>query len=248
MTVSFAAQFGETTISSVVPGGLTSNQISNNGSSIVTVTGTLSEINTTLAAFGGLTYTPPTIGTTSDELGITASDGLGDTGQASILLTLGSTLTITLPGTLQTLPANTMSAMQGVSLDDLGGLSVANTVATFSVTNGTLALLTNVPGGLTASQILGNGTGLVTVLAPVSAINATLSADHGLVYDPNSGYVGADNLSITAEDSQQHTAAGNVAIAVVGSLAINVPTTTLLVPVGGQSEFGITLGGRGVRQ
>ncbi len=245
VTVSLAAQYGAVTISSAVAGGLTSNQISNNGTSNVIVTATLAEINSTLAASGGLTYTPPAIVVASDELGITASDGLGDTSTALILLTLGNGLTINVPSPAQTLPANTASAIQGVSLDDPGGLPTANTVATFSVANGTLSFSTNVPGGLTASQILGNGSSILTILAPVAAINATLAADHGLVYDPNSGYVGADNLCITAEDSLQHTAACNVAIGVVGALTINVPTTTLSVPANGQNEFGITLSAAG---
>ena len=53
-----------------------------------------------------------------------------------------------------------------------------NIVVTLSVAHGTLTLLTNVTGGITAGQITGgaNGTASITLTATQNQINATLAA------------------------------------------------------------------------
>src|SRR6185437_16971216 len=97
-------------------------------------------------------------------------------------------LSIATPAGPQVVKENGAVAIAGVALLNPAAPPTANVVATFSVEHGNLSLLTNVVGGLTAGQILGNGTGLVTVLAPVSAIGATLAAASGLTYIVDTGY------------------------------------------------------------
>ena len=123
---------------------------------------------------------------------------------------------------------NRDASITGISLND-PITPLANVVTTFAVEHGSLSFLTNIASGLTAGQILGNGTNLVTILAPVASINATLAVPNGLIYTPGVGYTGADNLSITSEDPLEDTANANVALAVAGPISITVPTTTQLV-------------------
>lgn len=51
-----------------------------------------------------------------------------------------------------------------------------------SVGHGTLTLATEIPGGVTAGELAGNGTGTVTILSSRSQINTTLADPFGLLY------------------------------------------------------------------
>ena len=48
--------------------------------------------------------------------------------------------------------------------------------------HGTLTVLTDVSGGLTAAGVSGNGTGTVVLTGTATQINTTLAASNGLVY------------------------------------------------------------------
>jgi Bacterial Ig domain len=74
----FAVEQGTLSLlTSGATGGVTAGDVFDNGTAEVTVYGTLSEINTTLATAGGLTYTEPSAPSGSDDLGI--SDDLSVT-------------------------------------------------------------------------------------------------------------------------------------------------------------------------
>ena len=62
--------------------------------------------------------------------------------------------------------------------------------------HGSLTLLTNVSGGLTAGEITGNGTGNLSVSATQAQFNATLAANNGLVYLNGAGFSGTDTLTV----------------------------------------------------
>ena len=193
----------------------------------------------------GLTYAPINGYTGSDNLGITAIDPLLNTASANISLTVNTPLTIAVPGGTQLVGVNSDASIAGISLKD-PLMPLANTVTTFAVKYGSLSFSTSVAGGLTAGQILGNGTNLVTILAPASVINATLSDANGLVYTPNSGFIGADNLSITSEDTLENTANANVALAVVGPLSITGPTSTQFAPANATMGFVVSVNDPGL--
>ncbi len=55
-------------------------------------------------------------------------------------------------------------------------------------TDGTLIVRTNVAGGVTAGQVTGNGTNVVTLTAPLAAVNATLANATGLVFTPSANF------------------------------------------------------------
>ncbi|MEM9731884.1 MAG: choice-of-anchor C family protein [Pseudomonadota bacterium] len=74
------------------------------------------------------------------------------------------------------------------------------TLVTLSVLNGTLVVDETVPGGLTSSQVTNNGTGVVSLLGTLTAINTTLGSFEGLAYTGNLNFTGNDTLTIVADD------------------------------------------------
>ena len=88
---------------------------------------------------------------------------------------------------------------------------------TLVVTNGTVALSTAVSGGITSSQVTGNGTASVTITAPLAAIDATLADANGLTYTPTSDYSGPDTLALSASDPLSNTKTASVSITVTST-------------------------------
>jgi type VI protein secretion system component Hcp len=77
--------------------------------------------------------------------------------------------------------------------DTSGGLQLV-----LSVGHGTMTLATDIPGGVTAGEVVGNGTGTVTILSTRGQINTTLADPFGLLYATLSN---ADTeLSLTLTD------------------------------------------------
>ena len=101
--------------------------------------------------------------------------------------------------------------------------SAANVTVTLSVAHGTLALNTAVLGGLTAAQITGDGTGTITITAPLSAINATLTNATGLTYTPVSNFNGADVLNANINDLGNTGTGG----ALIASATANIVVATV---------------------
>jgi hypothetical protein len=135
---------------------------------------------------------------TSRTISFTAFDGLiyGDT----------STATVTVVG-VDDAPTNTTGGAVATSEDSAGvavtGLSVsdpdsASLTVTLAVGRGTVTIDTGVPGGVTAGQVSGNGTGSVTLTGTQSEINATLAAALGVVYTPTANVNGPDTLTMTS--------------------------------------------------
>jgi hypothetical protein len=114
-------------------------------------------------------------------------------------------------------PVNTLpssySGLQETPLT-LTGISVADPDAgsaseqlSFSIGTGTLTVSTSIGGGVTAGQVTGNGTGSVSVTAPLAAINATLADPAGLVFTPPED--GGSSLTLTmAANDLGHTGVG----------------------------------------
>ena len=104
-------------------------------------------------------------------------------------------------GPLSVSPTGTL-AISGVSVGDASLQAASDNVQlTLAVQQGTLNVATGISGGVTSAQVLGNGTGTVTVTAPLAAVDALLAAASGLSYAPKSGAAGtSDNLTVTAND------------------------------------------------
>ena len=71
---------------------------------------------------------------------------------------------------------------------------------TLQVGQGTLFLRDDVAGGLVAGDISGNGTDTVTVQSSLAGLNETLQAFNGVVYTPDTGFTGDDQLTVTSND------------------------------------------------
>jgi ELWxxDGT repeat protein len=104
----------------------------------------------------------------------------------------------TVPGA-QTAAEDAPLAITGLSIADLDA-GTGTVQVTLAVSNGKLTLRTDVPGGLTAASLSGNGTNSVTLTGTVAQIYATLAATGGLVYLGNANYSGADLLTVTTND------------------------------------------------
>jgi VCBS repeat-containing protein len=96
----------------------------------------------------------------------------------------------------------------------------------FSVTNGRLDVLPGLTGGLSASQITGNGSNLVRLDATPDQINLTLTSEGGFIFTPNVGFSGNAELTIHAND-QGYTGAGGVG---TDSMTVTITVTAANTP------------------
>jgi Ca2+-binding RTX toxin-like protein len=89
----------------------------------------------------------------------------------------------------------------GMSISDVDANPATDLVSvTLDVDHGTLAILTNVSGGITSGQIVSQDADTISILATINQINATLAAPGGLTYTPDPDYNGADTVEITTSD------------------------------------------------
>lgn len=217
---------GKLTVRTDVSGGVAAGKVQGNGSSTVTLTGSLTQINATLAASGALKYRGNTDFNGSDTITVTANDK-GNTGTGGAK-TASKTVAITVSAvndapvvtapTTRTVPPNTDFALTGISVADD---ATSDIQVTLVAGKGSLTLLTNVSGGLTSTGVAGNGTKSVTLTGTPAKIKATLEASGGLKYRADSNYTGADTLTITAND-QGKTGTGGTPLTHSKSVAITV--------------------------
>src|SRR5262249_49091698 len=154
----------------------------------------------TLANATGLTYHPAFNYNGADTLTVTANDN-GNTGSGGALtdtktvaISIGAVNNppvVTVPGA-QAVNQDTDLMIPGISVSDVDAGDAPNFLLTLSALHGTVTLRTDVPGGLTAADLTGNGTGTVTATATLAHINATLAAANGVTYHPSQDYNGPD--------------------------------------------------------
>ncbi len=176
---------------------------------------------------GRLTWTPTTAQRGNHAVTLEVADLAGNATQQQFELAV---MPVNRPPELdlpaeRTVPQNIDVAIAGIRVFDPDA-GAADIEVSCRVDHGTLALKTDVVGGLTAADIAGNGTADVVLTGSPVRINATLAASGGLSYRSTTGYVGRDTLTITADDKGNvgaggaKTAAGEVVIT-VGSAASN---------------------------
>jgi hypothetical protein len=202
-----------------------------NGTASFTVTGTVAKLD---AALSTVTYKPTAAYWGSDTLTVTVADS-GDSQSAStgVALTINALNppTITAPATASvgedlSLTFSTANG-NGVSIADASAGTKTDSV-TLSVAHGTLTL-----GSTSGLTITGkNGTASFTVTGTLANLNAGLK---GLVYQPTTGYAGADSLAVSVSDSGDgQSASTSVALTVNAATppAITAPTTASLAENG----------------
>lgn len=204
MTVTLSVTHGTINVSDIVSGGLASGNIAGNGSGSVTLTGTLAQINATLAGTNGVVYRGNLDFNGSDPLTITANDG-GNTGSGGPK-TDTHVVAITVDP-VNDAPVNTLPTSLSVNEDTdlpISALSISdvdagssNMSVTLSVSNGTITVTSGVSGGLAANGISGSGSKTVTLSGSQAQINATLAT---VVYRGDLNFNGDDTLTVTTDD------------------------------------------------
>ncbi|MBW9115885.1 VCBS domain-containing protein [Rhizobium cauense] len=180
------------------------------GTGTVTLSGTLDQINATLAG-NNVSYKGDLNYSGSDTLTMTTSDG-GNTGTGGVKIdtdTVSITVTPVNDAPVNTVPVATVAATEdlakaitGLSVTDVdAGSSIVTT--TLSVLHGTLTL-GGVSGG---ASITGSGTGTVTLSGTIAQINASLAGSN-VSYKGELNYNGADTLTMTTDDGGHNGAGG----------------------------------------
>jgi VCBS repeat-containing protein len=96
---------------------------------------------------------------------------------------------------------DTNIAVTGLQIGDVdANPGITDVAVSLSVTKGVLTLLTNVAGGLTSGDIVGNGTASITLTGTLNQINATLAATNGLLFAGNTNVNGTATLTVVIND------------------------------------------------
>ena len=187
-------------------GELSATGATGNGTTSLTITGSLGAVNT---ALGTLTDTDPTAG--PDLISVNATDSFGNTAIAkTIAVTANGLPVIAVPGA-QTVGVGKVAAIAGVSVSETGNTGAPES---FTVT------LTDANGDLSATgATAGNGTNSLTITGSLSAVNTAL----GTLTDTDAT-AGPDLISVNASDSFGNVASTQtIAVTANGLPAITVP-------------------------
>jgi hypothetical protein len=191
-----------------------------NGTSSMTISGTLTNLN---AALNGLVYTPNVRYTGPDSLQLSVNDA-GDnlSGSAAVSITVIAPPAVTAPATASSNENASWTFSGTISLADAAASGTSDSL-TLAVGHGTLTLGST--SGLTFSAGA-NGASSMTVAGTLANLNAALN---GLIYAPNSGYSGADSLHIFLADSGDGLSnSATVSITVNAPPSIAAPATASL--------------------
>ena len=181
-------------------------------------------------AMQGFSYSHDGGESSADQLVVNVADPLGaSTGATAIAITVSpvnDAPVVTAPATLM-VDEDLDLDVSGVSLADPDAGS-ADVELSLSVSDATLTLDAAVSGGLVAGQISGNGSGAVTVTAPLAALNATLAATGGLVLRGSTNFSGAVSLMLSLSDLGNTGAGGaltgGATVAITINPANDIPT------------------------
>jgi hypothetical protein len=180
-------------------GSTTNVTITGNGSSSLTVSGTVANLN---SAVNGLTYTPSSNFIGSDSLKISLADA-GDslTGSTSVSLSVTSPTqppTVTDPSTATVNENSSLtfssSDKDAIDISDPDATSTSDSL-TLTSTHGTLRLATTSGLKVTSGA---NRSSSLTVTGTLANLNAALN---GLIFTPTSRYTGTATITIGVKDS-----------------------------------------------
>ncbi len=183
-----------------------------NGSASFTVTGPIANLE---AALNELTYTPFSNYTGSDTLSVSLADPTDTLStSSSVAITVNPYVApvITAPSSVTVSENGSLVFSSGngnlISFTDNGIGFNADTM-TLSVNEGTLTL------GTTNGLVFASGSNGLAGFSVKGTVNNLNAALVGLTYQPNSGYVGSDTLSLSISDPTDNKSAST-------SVAINV--------------------------
>ncbi|MGB3199920.1 MAG: hypothetical protein WBA99_03405, partial [Nodosilinea sp.] len=215
LTVTLGVDSGTLTVATDILNGLSAGQISTNGTASVQLTGTLAQINTTLAALTAVQYQNKADfnGEVEVDIQVTDNGNVGSGGaqtaiaSRSILITpVNDKPTVTFGNPSPTLVADEDTALfiTDIAIDDVdsqyhpdGKLTV-----TLNVLKGTLTINPEIAGGVTAQDITYDQEGSqVTLLTTLAQLQTTLKAQNGLSYQGQPNFSGEDSLSVMVADN-----------------------------------------------
>ena len=204
-SLTLSVSFGKLTLGSTTGLTFTSGA---NSSSLMTVTGTLANLN---AAVSGLVYTPTSGFSGHDTLAVSLADSIDKSvGSASVAIAVVPYITAPATASVVANASFTFStALNDVISATDGAASGTSDSLTLTVSHGKLTL-----GSLTGLTIISgaNSSSSMTVQGTLANLNAALN---GLVYVPTSGFTGSDTLAVTVNNSIDGlSGSANVAITV----------------------------------
>jgi|GEM_PF-2549652 len=210
--LTLSVKYGSSSLSFGNTTGLT---VTGNGTSSVTVTGNLADLQTDLAT---LSYTSNYPYNGTDTLSLRLKDTTNKlTTTSSLPITLKTQPpTITLPKSLTVNP-DTVSPITGITVGDLGGTKER---LTLSVSNGTINF-----GNTTGLTLTGGsyGSNSVTVSGDLANLQTDLAT---LSYTSNASYRGTDTLSLGLTDTTNKlTTNSSLAITVAAPPTLTLPTS-----------------------
>lgn len=235
VTVVLEVSNGTLSLKDNVANGLTADNIKDNKTGKVILSGTAAQIKTTLTDTAALIYRGRKDFSGEDSLIVTGN--INRTKQKGLVWQpkaqksqpvskrIGITVkplnyppVVTLPGN-QTTNENTELAINGVSIKDPNNQAV---IVTLEVSEGILAIKNDVADGLTADSISDNYKSKVTLKDSITKINKTLTDPAGIIYKGKAKYTGKDKLNVTADDGKD-TDRGSVNIIVNDNPTLNIP-------------------------
>jgi Putative Ig domain len=241
---SFAGSNAEKLTLSVSNGALTLGSTSGlsfsgggNGTSSMTVTGTLANLN---ADISGLTYTPTTGYGGADSLQISITDS-GDnlTGNGSVGLTVRQAPSVTAPASISVKKNGsvTLSGGNAISVTDAAAGNSAEQL-TLQASHGTLKFTS-----LTGLKVVGGANKSAAMI--VSGTLANLNHDlAGFIYTPKSGYIGNDAITATLADTGDGLTSPTATISVtVGTAPAFVSAKKMAFTVGSTASFSVQTSG-----
>ena len=103
---------------------------------------------------------------------------------------------VSVPGAHETFNDHPTS-IEGILFSDRDAKD-SDVLVTLEASHGLITVDTEAPEGLASEQVVGNGTGELTITAPIGSINASLAI--GLLYQPIAGFIGFDYLTLSVDD------------------------------------------------
>ena len=215
--------------------------IGSNNSGSVTVSGSLADVNATLAS---LKYTTTATGTTTDTVSVSLNDnntnGVGGakTGSNSFQINLigNDAPVVTVPAT-QDITDLTAHALSGISVSDT--YTGTTVTATVSATVGTLS----------GTGFAGSGTGTMTITDTLANVNTALATVQYTAADNGSGGPTADVVTVQINDGNSagvggaKTTSRTIAITLINNdtPSITVPTQQVLTDTNAHTISGISV-------
>ena len=205
-------------------GTTTGLTVTGNGTALMSLTGSLSSLDSDLAS---LTYTPTAGYSGRDTLSLSDKD-TGDslTATASVPITISPLApSITAPSSVSVNEDGslTFSGGNAITVSDPSG---ASEQLTLTVDRGTLSL-----GTTTGLTVTGSGTTSMILTGSLSSLNSDLTS---LTDAPTSGYIGTDTLTLSVEDISddlQGSAIVSITVNAVGPV-ITAPSAVLVAENG----------------